>query len=73
MKRFIPKAIRSGFYDFLKFKTEKERKVYEALQGVDVLVYDDFLTSDSTVKEIIRYLRAIHDENSLTVFVLIKQ
>lgn len=73
MKRFIPKEIRTAFHNFLKFKTEEEQKVYESLQGVDVLIYDDFLTSGSTVKEIIRYLKSFNDKNTLTVFVLVKQ
>lgn len=73
MKSFLPREIRGAFTDFLKFKTEHERKTYEALQGVNVLIFDDFMTSGTTVKEVIRYLRAIHDENTLTVFVLIKQ
>lgn len=73
IKRFIPKAIREGFFNFLKFKTDKERKAYEALQGVNVLIFDDFMTSGATVKEVIRYLKAIHDKNTLTVFVLMKQ
>lgn len=73
MKRFIPKEIRAAFHNFLKFKTDEERKVYETLQGVDVLIYDDFLTSGATVKEIIRYLKSFNDNNTLTVFVLIKQ
>lgn len=73
MKRFLPRAIREGFYNFLKFKTEEEKQLYMKLQGVDVLIYDDFLTSGSTVKEVVRYLKSIHNENQLTVFVLVKQ
>jgi len=73
MKKFLPREIRSGFHDFLQFKSDEERELYETLQGVDVLIYDDFLTSGSTVKEIVRYLRSINDHNRLTVFVLVKQ
>jgi hypothetical protein len=73
MKRFTPKEIRCAFTDFLRFNSDSEREVYETLQGVDVLIYDDFLTSGATVKEIIRYLKAINDRNTLTVFVLVKQ
>lgn len=73
VKRFIPKPIRAGFLNFLKFKTESERKVYESLQGVNVLIFDDFLTSGSTIAELVRYLRSIHDKNMLTAFVLVKQ
>ena len=73
MKKFLPREIREGFYNFLKFKTNEQAEAYMSLQCVNVLIYDDFLTSGTTIKEIIRYLRSIHSENTLTVFVLIKQ
>lgn len=73
MKKFLPRAVRSGFYDFLKFATDSERELYMSLQGVDVLIYDDLFTSGATVNEIARYLRSINPNNKLTVFVLIKQ
>lgn len=73
MKRFTPRELRGGFKNFLKFKTLEQKHTYELLQGVDVRIYDDFLTSGATVQEIVRYLRSIHDKNRLTVFVLIKQ
>lgn len=73
MKAFVPRELRDGFTHFLKFKTEEERKAYETLQGTNVLIFDDFLTSGATIKEVIRYLKAIHDKNTLTVFVLVKQ
>ena len=28
MKKFLPRELRSGFYDFLKFKDEEERDAY---------------------------------------------
>lgn len=73
MKRFIPKEIRSGFYDFLQFASEEERNVYASLQGVNVLIFDDFLTSGSTIMEVNRYLQSINPKNKLTAFVLVKQ
>lgn len=73
MKKFLPRIIRDSFEDFLIFKNDEDRKLYESLQGVDVLIYDDLLTSGATVKEVIRCLKSIHDENRLTVFVLVKQ
>lgn len=73
IKRFLPPEIRYSFYDFLKFKTKEEEETYAHLQGVNVLIFDDFITSGATVKEIIRYLRSINDRNTLTVFVLVKQ
>ncbi|MCM1222056.1 MAG: phosphoribosyltransferase [Lachnospiraceae bacterium] len=73
MKRFVPRCIRDSFEDFLIFKTEDDRDLYESLQGVDVLLIDDFMTSGTTVKDAIRCLRSVHDKNRLTVFVLVKQ
>lgn len=73
MKNFLPREIRSGFLNFLKFKNDEERETYLSLQGINVLIYDDFLTSGTTIKEIIRCLRSIHNKNTLTVFVLLKQ
>lgn len=73
IKRFVPTVIRSAFSNFLIFKNEKQRITYEKLQGVNILIYDDFLTSGSTIKEIIRYLKSINSNNKLTVFVLVNQ
>jgi len=73
MKKFLPRAIRSSFSNFLKFRSEEEKEIYLSLQGVNVLIYDDFLTSGATVKEIIRYLKSFNENNTLTVFVLVKQ
>lgn len=73
MKHVNPSPIRTAFSEFLKFKDEDQRVAYSALQGVDVLIYDDLWTSGSTVKEIVRPLRSVHDNNRLTVFVLVKQ
>ena len=73
MKLHSPREVRSGFSNFLKFANEEERMTYEDLQGVEVLIYDDLYTSGATVREIIRLLRSINENNTLTVFVLIKQ
>lgn len=73
MKKFLPVAIREGFTDYLVFQSDEEKNIYQSLQGTNVLIYDDLITSGSTVKEVIRYLRAINDKNTLTVFILVKQ
>lgn len=73
MKKILPSKIRPAFTNFLKFKTDEQKQIYKQLQNTEVLIYDDFLTSGSTVKEIIRYLKAINPNNKLTVFVLINQ
>lgn len=73
IKMFVPREIRAGFLNYLKFATDDERIAYEALQGVDVLVYDDLATSGATLREMNRYLNAINPNNRLHSFVLLKQ
>lgn len=73
MKKFVPRQVRVAFTDFLKFTNEMDKQIYTTLQDANVLVFDDFLTSGSTIKEIIRYLKAINPNNKITVFVLVNQ
>lgn len=73
MKRFSPRVLRANFSNYLKFETEQEKQLYMDLQGKNVLIYDDFLTSGATLKEASRYLTAINPTNTLTCFVLIQQ
>lgn len=73
LKRFLPAYIRESFSNFLKFKTIQDEETYKNLQGVKILIYDDFLTSGTTLKEMVRYLTSINDKNEITAFVLIKQ
>ena len=73
IKRFVPTAIRVGFTNYIKFASEVEKSVYMDLQNANVLIYDDFITSGSTVKEVMRYLKSINENNTLTVFILVKQ
>ena len=71
--RFLPTAIRVGSTNYIKFASEVEKSVYMDLQNANVLIYDDFITSGSTVKEVMRYLKSINENNTLTVFILVKQ
>ena len=73
IKRFLPTAIRDGSTNYIKFASEVEKSVYMDLQNANVLIYDDFITSGSTVKEVMRYLKSINENNTLTVFILVKQ
>ena len=73
IKEFIPEEIRQNFSDFLQFKTDDEREIYQALQGVNVIVWTDFFINDAPFKEVAQYLKAINDKNTLTVFILIGQ
>ena len=74
IKLYKPVIGRSGFIDFLKFPTPAHQKLYETLkEGTEVLVCEDFITSGSTVNEIIRFLNSINPNNKISVFVLINQ
>ena len=72
IKRFVPREVREGFYNFLRFKSKQAEETYRKLQGVDLFLYDDFVTSGTTVKEMMRCIRSIHDKNTLTVFALLQ-
>lgn len=73
IKNYVPREIRAGFSEFLKFGSEEEAHLYDSLQGKNVLIYDDFYTSGTTVGEVARLLKSIHEKNTLTTFTLVKQ
>ena len=74
IKRFMPVAGRSGFYDFLRFDTDEHKEAFIAMsEGSEALICDDFITSGSTIKEIKRCLNSINPNVNLTVFVLVDQ
>lgn len=74
VKLYKPIVARCGFSNFVKFKTKEDEQVYKELEsGTDVLIMDDFLTSGSTIKEIVRYLNMVNDKNNITAFTLINQ
>ena len=74
MKLYKPVIGRAGFIDFLKFSTPAHQRLYETLKaGTEVLICEDFITSGSTVNEIIRFLNTINPNNKISVFVLINQ
>ena len=74
IKLYKPVIGRAGFIDFLKFATPAHQKLYETLrEGTEVLICEDFMTSGSTVNEIIRFLNTINPNNKISVYVLINQ
>lgn len=74
MKKYKPVAGRAGFIDFLRFGNPYDQETYEKLkEGTEVLICDDFITSGSTVKEIIRFLTAINPNTEISVFILVNQ
>lgn len=57
-----------------KANSEVERTLRgDENSGCNVLIYDDFYISGSTVREIARYLHSINPLNTLTVFILVRQ
>lgn len=74
IKLYKPIVARYGFTNFVKFKSNEDELIYKELEsGTDVLIIDDFFTSGSTIKEIVRYLNMINSNNKITAFTLIKQ
>lgn len=74
IKEYLPVVIREGFIDYLKFKNKEEERIYRNLvYGTEVLVIDDFITSGSTMKEVIRYLNSINPNNNITAFAFMNQ
>lgn len=73
MKTIVPVCLRNSVSNFLKFANGEQEDVYKRLDGVNVLFYDDFLTTGTTVREAIRYLKSINPSVKITVFILIKQ
>ena len=65
---------RVGFSNFLKFKNEWDERTYRNLEnGTDILVADDFVTSGSTLKEMIDLLTSVNPNNKITAFAFINQ
>ena len=74
IKQYLPVVIREGFINYLKFKDEETEQLYRNLDaGTEVLIVDDFITSGSTLKEIIRFLNAVNTNNKITAFAFINQ
>lgn len=74
IKEYLPVALREGFINYLKFKDEETEQLYRNLDaGTEVLIVDDFITSGSTLKEIIRFLNAVNPNNKITAFAFLNQ
>ena len=56
---------------FLRFATKADAELCAAIRQQNVLVIDDVTTSGSTLGEILRTLRILNEDNSITIFSLI--
>lgn len=57
--------------DFLKFANEKDEFLCKTIRQQNVLVIDDIATSGSTLNEVLRSLRILNENNTITIFSLI--
>ena len=57
--------------EFLRFATKADEELCQAIRQQNVLVIDDVTTSGSTLGEVLRTLRILNEDNSITIFSLI--
>jgi len=62
---------REYFINFLKFNTENDRRLYNAVTGKNIVLVDDFKTSGTTIREMLNQLSDLGAAN-VVVIVLIK-
>ena len=73
MKNIKSAYTREVYSNFLKFKNESDEELYKTIENYNVLIYDDFLTSEQTLFEMNNYLRSINLSNRIVAFVLVDQ
>ena len=56
---------------FLRFQSEEDKELVSTIRKNNVLIVDDISTSGSTLNEILRSLRILNEENSITIFSLL--
>jgi phosphoribosylpyrophosphate synthetase len=62
---------RSFFQNFIKFNKEEDRHLFNVVNGQRVIIVDDYKTSGSTVKEMIRQLSDA-GASEIVVFILVR-
>ena len=53
------------------FDTDADRELRATIKNQNILVIDDITTSGSTLNEILRTLRILNEDNSITIFSLV--
>lgn len=64
-------AYRKFFHDFIKFNKSEDRKLFNAVEGKKVILVDDYKTSGTTIKEMLKQLSDC-GAAEVVIFVLIK-
>ena len=57
--------------NFLQFATPEDEQLCASIRQQNILVVDDVTTSGSTLNEILRTLRILNEDNTITIFSLI--
>lgn len=70
IKEIFPRH-RKFFTDFIQFNKDDDRTLYNAVQGKKIILVDDYKTSGTTVKEMLKKL-AESGAREITVFILVK-
>lgn len=68
--RFAQPTLRK-YEDIQKLDTESGETLCTTIRNQNILVIDDITTSGSTLNEILRALRILNEDNSITIFSLI--
>ena len=54
--------------DYFRFKTQDEKEVFEKLSGLNAIVFDDVMTDEATIDNILKIIRLFNTSNEVTVF-----
>lgn len=63
--------MRPYIMNFLRFASDVEKTICEAIHRNNILIVDDITASGSTLNGILRALRIIDEDNKLTIFSLL--
>lgn len=64
-------CFRPNMTNFLQFATPEDEQLCASIRQQNILVVDDVTTSGSTLNEILRTLRILNEDNTITIFSLI--
>jgi hypothetical protein len=64
-------AYRKFFHDFIKFNKSEDKKLFNAVEGKRIILVDDYKTSGTTIKEMMKQLSDC-GATEVVIFVLIK-
>ena len=56
--------------EFLRFASPADKELCQTIREQNVLVIDDVTTSGSTLGEILKTLRILNEDNSITIFII---